>query len=116
MDRHTPWSTVRLTTSLGAIGQLVERRCLHPKIVLQLQEQWVVPRVAAKEQRVSDIGIRDGTGRGVLALHPPPTPCSQPQNSLPNELRRFFFHLPKGTRCLVVFLHREIKAVKEEVN
>lgn len=46
----------------------------------------------------------------------PPTPCSQPQNSLPDELWCFLFHLPKGTRCLVVFLHREIKAVKEEVN
>lgn len=36
------------------------------------------------------------------------------QHSLPDELRRFPLHLPEGTHRLV-FLHREIKAVKEEV-
>lgn len=84
-----------LTTSLGAVGQLVERRRLHPKIVLQLQEQWVVPRVAAKEQRVSDTGIRDGTGRGVLALRPP-LPAPSPKTHFPMSCAAFFSTSPRG--------------------
>lgn len=59
-------------------------------------------------------GWRDGTGWGEILAPRPPAPCSQPRYSLPDELRRFLFHLPEGTHRLV-FLHGEIKAVREKV-
>lgn len=59
-------------------------------------------------------GWRDGRGWGEILAPRPPAPCSQPRYSLPDELRRFLFHLPEGTHRLV-FLHGEIKAVREKV-
>lgn len=79
MDRQTNMPP-GLTAAFGAVGQLVERWCLHPKIILELQEERLLPGVAAKDKGpvtqgqggVTESG--DMVGGGGWLCIPPPFP------------------------------------------
>lgn len=51
-----------LTAAFGAVGQLVERRSLHPKIILELQEERLLPAVAAEDKGPVTWGQGDTKG------------------------------------------------------
>lgn len=89
MDRWTEGTPSRLTAAFRAVGQLVERRRPHPEIVLELQEERLVPRVAAREQSGGE--SRAG-GDGAVPRGASP----DPDTHFPMSCAAFFSTSPRG--------------------